>query len=148
MILFDVERLEASHLAEIRDRAVVEMMLGVDQLLDFWPHYKNGDGFIGRYDGDVVVASGVMNLWPGVGEAWALFTPEAQPVRRVISRHFKRMFDLVIIANGYHRVQASVRADFTAGIRFAEWLGFEEEGVMKRYDAEQNDYLRMARIGS
>ena len=63
-----------------------------------------------------------------------------------VVRKFREMFDLILLANNYHRIQASVRADFKAGVRFAEFLGFQAEGVMRKFDVAKTDYIRMARI--
>jgi hypothetical protein len=30
--------------------------------------------------------------------------------------------------------------------RFAEWLGFENEGIMRKYGVDGGDYYRMARV--
>jgi len=39
-----------------------------------------------------------------------------------------------------------VRADFGIGIRFAKWLGFTNEGLMKNYGFDDTDHYRFARI--
>ena len=44
------------------------------------------------------------------------------------------------------RVQTAVRSDFDKGIRFAEWLGLENEGLMKHYGFDGSAQYRYARI--
>jgi RimJ/RimL family protein N-acetyltransferase len=44
------------------------------------------------------------------------------------------------------RVQASVHAEDGQAVRFARWLGFENEGLMKKYGPDGSDYYRMARV--
>jgi hypothetical protein len=44
------------------------------------------------------------------------------------------------------RVQTAVRADFKMGIKFAKWLGLENEGLMKHYGFDGSDHFRYARI--
>jgi len=39
-----------------------------------------------------------------------------------------------------------VRKDFDKGIRFAKWLGLENEGLMKHYGFDGSDQYRYARI--
>jgi len=140
----DIERLCAGHLLEIQSAGAMEAIISSDQIINHWQTYSNGDGFIGRSDGKILAAAGVMNLWPGVGEGWAILTPHANGLSVV--RKFREMFDLILLANNYHRIQASVRADFKAGVRFAEFLGFKAEGVMRKFDVDKTDYIRMARI--
>lgn len=122
-----------------------EGLISAEQIIEHWETYQSGPAFIGKDDGFVIAAAGVINLWPGVGEGWAVVLPRGN--RRAVARRFREMFDLILIANNYHRIQASIQADFTAGIRFAEWLGFENEGVMRQFDSDRTDFVRMARIG-
>jgi len=86
----------------------------------------------------------VFTIWKGVGEGWAILAPRARGP--AVIRAFKETFKLIQIAHNYHRIQASVRSDFAVGIRFAEWMGFEQEGVMQKYDDQKNDYIRMAKV--
>jgi len=46
------------------------------------------------------------------------------------------------------RIQASVSASDTKALRFASWLGFEDEGLMKKYGPDGSDYRRVARFAS
>ena len=43
-------------------------------------------------------------------------------------------------------MHANVKADWMEAIRFAEFLGFEKEGLMKKFGPEGSDYLVMGRI--
>jgi RimJ/RimL family protein N-acetyltransferase len=45
-----------------------------------------------------------------------------------------------------YRIQASVSVlDLTAN-RYAQWLGFQKEGIMKKYGPDGTDYVRYARL--
>ena len=49
----------------------------------------------------------------------------------------------------YHnieRVQTASRKDFKQGQRFADWLGLENEGLMKKFGFDGTDQYRYARI--
>jgi RimJ/RimL family protein N-acetyltransferase len=48
--------------------------------------------------------------------------------------------------NYIRRIQMTVRADFPRGLRFAEFLGFEKEGIMKSYGKDGADYILFARV--
>jgi RimJ/RimL family protein N-acetyltransferase len=39
-----------------------------------------------------------------------------------------------------------VHVDDDRAYRFAEWLGFENEGIMRKYGVDGGDYYRMARV--
>ena len=40
----------------------------------------------------------------------------------------------------------AVKANFNMGLRFAEFLGLKNEGLMIAYGPDKSDYLRMAKI--
>ncbi len=48
--------------------------------------------------------------------------------------------------NNIKRVQTAVRVDFDKGLRFAKWLGLENEGLMKHYGFDDSHQYRYARI--
>ena len=39
-----------------------------------------------------------------------------------------------------------VKEEFITGVRFAEWLGLKNEGLMTKYGPDQTNYYRMAKI--
>ena len=53
---------------------------------------------------------------------------------------------IVIKNNNFKRFQTSVKADCDVAIRFAKFLGLEEEGLMKNYGPDGADFYRFARI--
>jgi RimJ/RimL family protein N-acetyltransferase len=48
--------------------------------------------------------------------------------------------------NDLQRIQASVHANDKQAIRYVEWLGFENEGLMKKFGPDGSDYYRFARV--
>jgi len=53
---------------------------------------------------------------------------------------------MLCINNNIWRLQTAVKANFKLGIRFAEWLGLQQEGLMKQYGPDGTDYYRMAKL--
>ena len=141
----NLEPLTAEHLIELHNAGSVDRHLGADQVVDNWQTYRNGPAFVGRDKFSIIAAAGVINMWPGVGEGWAILTPRAKGM--AVLRAFRETFKLIQIAHNYLRIQASVQADFVDGIRFARWMGFKSEGIMKSYDAEKRDFVRMSKVG-
>ena len=47
--------------------------------------------------------------------------------------------------NNIVRLQTAVKKDFILGHRFAEWLGMKQEGLMTKYQNNE-DYIRFARV--
>lgn len=99
-------------------------------------------------DGTVVGCAGVMPLWPGVGQAWALLSVHAphsfKAVHRAVLAGLSNAFD----GGGFHRVQISVASDFPEGMRWAQHLGFRLEGLMRGYGPDGSDHFLFAKVKS
>ena len=69
---------------------------------------------------------------------------KANPVELVLMISASVIFKPLSVANSI----ASSRyfQDFKQGLRFAEWLGLENEGLMKCYGFDGSDQYRYARI--
>jgi len=79
-----------------------------------------------------IVSGGIYPLWQGCAEGWVLSS--------------KHRMDMLCINNKIWRLQTAVKEDFKLGIRFAKWLGLQEEGVMVQYGPDKTNYYRMAKI--
>ncbi len=99
------------------------------------------------FEEDVVLGiGGVHNIWNGVGEAWLLLGKEAFARPRTVARHTVNMFDHMQEEHQYQRIQASIAVTDAKAKRFAEWLGFQNEGIMRKYGPDGSDYYRYARV--
>ena len=94
----------------------------------------------------IVAIAGVHILWPGVGEGWTLVSPEVEGGGIVYARYVKKMIDVIIKDNGLKMLQATVHASDIVAVQFASWLGFESEGIMRKYGINGEDYVRVARV--
>ena len=52
----------------------------------------------------------------------------------------------IMADNELWRIQASVSVNDEKALRFASWLGFEDEGLMKKYGPDGSDHRRVARF--
>ena len=99
------------------------------------------------FEEDVVLGiGGVHNIWNGVGEAWLLLGKEAFARPKTVARHTVNMFDHMQEEYNYQRIQASIAVTDAKAKRFAEWLGFQNEGIMRKYGPDGSDYFRYARV--
>lgn len=105
-----------------------------------------GLAFTGLIDGYVIASAGIKPLWPGVGEAWIVASDNMPKKKLSVIKLIKENFDKMIQDNNFIRVQAGVRSDWLEAKRFAEFLGFEHEGIMRKYGPDGQDYFRMARV--
>ena len=89
--------------------------------------------------GDVPVSCGGFEMmWTGVAQAWFLCVKD---INAMVTRENKRKFHEIVKENGLWRVQAPLRSDFETGEKFAEYMGFELEFVMKKYNPDGTDAL-------
>ena len=58
----------------------------------------------------------------------------------------KRRIDYLCKNNEVWRLQTAVKEEFITGVRFAEWLGLKNEGLMTMYGPDKTNYYRMAKI--
>jgi hypothetical protein len=65
--------------------------------------------------------------------------------RIVSAKIIKKEMENLILKNNIKRLQTAVKKDFLLGHRFAKWLGMEEEGLMRKYQNNE-DYIRFARV--
>jgi hypothetical protein len=97
-------------------------------------------------DNHIVCMFGMVNIWTGVGEAWALFTEEARKYPIAMTKGAIAFFDIVTILFRLHRLQITVKKKDTRAVRWAKALYFVEEGLMKAYSADKEDTYMMRRF--
>ena len=95
-------------------------------------------------DSEPALVTGIVQLWPTVGEAWFMAGTKIYAYPVAIARAVKESLAEYIELAGYDRIQANVRADWKAAIRFAKFVNMKEEGLMPRFGPEGADYIRMA----
>jgi hypothetical protein len=92
---------------------------------------------------NVIGCAGLAENSPDYATAWALF---ADGVRPALWARLAGAIQSVLSASGYRRIDTLVRADFPAGHRFVEALGFEREMVLfVRRDQPLFDRMRVER---
>ncbi len=95
-----------------------------------------------------VGCAGVVELWPGVGQAWAVLSEQALDHPVVLTRAAMRELPRICRDCGLGRVQASVADGHGAGARWLAFLGFEVEGLLLNYGpGGAGDYWMYGRTG-
>ena len=98
-------------------------------------------------DNNVPICSGgIIPTWMGNAQGWAIASKRIFRNKIKAARLIKERTDLLCANNKIWRLQTAVKANFKIGVRFAEFLGFKNEGLMKAYGPDKTDYYRMARI--
>lgn len=88
----------------------------------------------------ILFCAGIIILWRGVGESWSLCDVEVKNYPREVLFYQKECLFKEIEANKLHRIQAHCLTTWRSGYRFLERLGFEREGLVRKYDSEGRDY--------
>lgn len=108
--------------------------------------YDDVIGYTGMEDDTVLATGGVHRMWDGVGEAWLLVGKEGYEKPRTVARYTDLIFQHIQEEYDLFRIQASVSALDIVANRYARWLGFEKEGIMRKYGPDGSDYIRYARV--
>ena len=102
--------------------------------------------FTGIVNNKPIFAAGMKMIWGQVAEGWVIATQDVWDHPLSVAKAIKKDFAKVARKYNIKRVQTAVRSDFDKGIRFAKWLGLENEGLMKHYGFDGSDQYRYARI--
>ena len=120
-------------------------------------HFINVEGDAKNFEEDKLAFTGIVNdkpifaagmkmIWGRVAEGWVIATSDIWKNPLSVARAIKKDFSRVARQHNIERVQTAIRKDFKHGLRFAEWLGLENEGLMKKYGFDGTDQYRYARI--
>jgi len=122
----------------------------MDKNMEFEGNAKNLEqdnlAFTGMIDGKPIFAAGMKIIWDGVAEGWVLATKDALDHPIAVAKAIKKDFARIAKENNINRVQSAVRANYTTGLKFAKWLGLEEEGLMKKFGFDGSDQYMYARL--
>ena len=125
-----------------------------DKLMDYDASFKEnridfamaGLSFTLLDDNKPICSGGIIPSWLGNAQGWVISSKRIFKNKIKAARLIKERTDLLCANNKIWRLQTAVKADFKIGVRFAEFLGFKNEGLMKAYGPDKTDYYRMARI--
>lgn len=125
-----------------------------DKLMDLDASYEEnridaavaGMAFTLLCNSQPIVSGGIFPLWNGVAEGWVISSKRIFDIKVKAARLIKRRTDILCAANKIWRLQTTVKSNFKTGLRFAEFLGFKNEGLMRGYGPDQTDYYRMAKV--
>lgn len=107
---------------------------------------QKGLAYTCMINNEPIASAGMKMIWDGVAEGWVLASSKVWQHPVLVAKAIKKNFARLARLHGIKRVQTAVRADFKIGLKFAKWLGLEEEGLMKKYGFDGSDHYRYARI--
>jgi len=96
-------------------------------------------------DDEVIFCGGLLHMHEGVGEVWTVIGENFKQYSLSITRHVITFLHNAE-ALGYRRLQTTVASGFPEAARWAGLLGFESEGLMRKYTPAGEDCFMYARI--
>jgi hypothetical protein len=93
----------------------------------------------------LVASGGILPLWKGVGEAWVVTSELVDTYPLLFAKTVWRKLYEIINGNGIERVQTTIHKDFIVSQKWAERMGFKNEGLMRKYLGGE-DYYRYALV--
>jgi len=110
---------------------------------EYGPSLQNAGPCFSALEGDEILAcSGIVKQWDNRAIAWALISGNAGNQFVRIHKAVKRFLD----STEFNRVEAYVDANFDAGHRWIQMLGFSREGYMREFMPDGHDAVLYARL--
>lgn len=101
-----------------------------------------GQSFTAIESDQVIAIAGIAMQWEGRAIAWALVSEDAGKHFLAIHRAVRGFLDQCDI----RRIEAFVDSDFEQGMKWMKMLGFENEGLMRKFSIIGNDCYLFARV--
>lgn len=101
------------------------------------------------FDGEIVGVGGIIDYYPGVGEAWLMLTKQARKhgIFGIIAfRAIEHNLNKLIAEHDVKTCVASARADFPEAIKMLTALGFEYEGTRRKFTPDRCDLHIYSRL--
>jgi len=107
---------------------------------------KTGQAYTILKNNKVYCCFGVFPLLPGRGEAWMIRNARADPPTLPLLRAIRSLIPTISRSMRLQRVQMVVNTQVMGAQRFAEYLKFECEGLLRAFGPDGSDYFMYSRI--
>jgi hypothetical protein len=88
----------------------------------------------------------IISPYNSVADVWIICDKEAEHCKKEILYYCSEYLEKFSIETGVRRVQAAIRVEHKDCQRLIEALGFEKEGVLKKYSVDGKDCIMYGRI--
>ena len=96
-------------------------------------------------NGSPIACAGILPLWKGVGEGWVVTSDLVEKYPVSFAKTVWRGMVHTIKTLKLERVQTIVDVEHTVSQEWVEWMGFEQEGIMRKYLGGR-DFFRYALV--
>lgn len=143
IVRFDVRHLNRM---EFKEPEASQIRDDPDMIPSIIRSHNREASWTGLYRGKPVLCFGLRIVSRGVAEAWMLPGKDIQDHAISLGRGGRKIFTHYLDSGVFRRIQIGVEANNDIAFRFARWLGFEVEGIMRKFAADGGDYVLMSRI--
>ena len=146
--MVEIERYIPEHLDQIREMGLrVEIDRKTIEDPEMWKMIaERSEAYSVFVNGGLLFSGGVYMLREGFGEAWLLCSGLVYIYPLTVYRVASRLLNKIIEECNLYRVQATPRTNWSTGYRFVEKLGFQREGVLRKYGLHQEDCYMYGRV--
>lgn len=138
-----VERFKPEHLESLVLQPAQEFARATVAEKGYGESLAKFDSFTASVDGRVVACAGVIPMWNGRGDAWALIARDIG-AKGMHELHYAVL--RYIRASSLRRVEACCDATFEQAHRWLMLLGFSYEGPLRKYFPDGRDGIRFAMV--
>lgn len=90
-----------------------------------------GDAYTITDNGNIIASGGVVPMWKGVGEGWIVSSEFVHEYKIFFVKTVLR--ELMKLSEKYERIQTMIDIENVVSMKWAEWMGFECEGLRRKY---------------
>ena len=139
---------EPKHIDELFDESAEKEQFGSIDMKRYAKVFAEcGPAITGMVDEGPIICIGILPIWKGVAEAWAVVDArKAQSFKLSIHKAVMEYLEKYQINLSMHRIQTKVLESFHKGRKWAEKLGFEAESVMVAYGPRKENYIMYTRV--
>lgn len=150
---FIVRQFEPKHLLEMNIRKeqydALEFLINAHTRLEDYAtmmFQKSSYAVTIYYKGKILLCGGIVHMWPGVGDGWFFFDEDTPEIFKEIPKTFVKGVRSYFNWVPLQRIQTIVDPEFPTAAKFLRFMGFDNEGIMRKYHSNGNDYYRFALI--
>lgn len=112
--------------------------------------FSLGPAYTITSENGLVAVIGLAMERPGVGYVWMLTTDNIDKTtlsdKLMLTRAADYYMNAVAVAFGLRRIEAHVHPDHAKSLRWVKALGFQKEGLIRRYAPDGQDYFLLSRM--
>jgi hypothetical protein len=136
-------RVEHASLIKARDRTAAVLPISTEAILQM--QAMAGHAITALLHGQPAACFGSVHIWTGVEEMWCLLENRSRKYALSLTKIAIAYSDFRVISENLHRLQITVRSDDLRAVRWGKAIGFETDGLMKKYGPDGSDFFLMSR---